>query len=73
MSRSRVALPIWSALVATIVFASGCVIDSAAPIPGEYCLIAGPIGFSDSDTAATKREIDKHNAKWQCVCEQICD
>ena len=73
MSRSRVALPIWSALVATIVFASGCVIDSAAPIPGEYCLIAGPIGFSDSDTAATKREIVEHNAKWQCVCEQICD
>ena len=55
-----------------VIFVAGCEIGSGAPTPGEYCLIAEPIRFSDADTGETKRQIDRHNAKWQCVCEAQC-
>ena len=72
MSRSLAASLCWSSM-AMVILVAGCVTGSDAPTPGEYCLIAEPIRFSDADTASTKREIDRHNAKWQCVCEAICD
>ena len=72
MSRSLAGSLILSSM-AMVIFVSGCVIGSGAPTPGEYCLIAGPIGFSDADTPNTKREIDRHNAKWVCVCEGVCE
>ena len=72
MSRSLAASLCWSSM-AMVIFVAGCEIGSDAPTPGEYCLIAGPIGFSDADTANTKREIDRHNATWQCVCDGVCE
>ena len=73
MWKSPKALPIWSSM-AMVIFVAGCGIGSGGnPTPGEYCLIAEPIRFSDADTGETKRQIDRHNAKWRCVCEAICD
>ena len=56
-----------------VIFVAGCGIGFGGnPTPGEYCLIAEPIRFSNADTSETKCEIDRHNAKWQCVCEAQC-
>ena len=59
--------------MAMVIFVAGCGIGFGGPTPGEYCLIAEPIRFSDADTSETKREIDRHNSKWVCVCEDECE
>jgi hypothetical protein len=51
---------------------SGCVTGSTAVV-GDYCRIAKPIGYdSKKDTAETVAEIEQHNSKWVCVCENDC-
>lgn len=53
---------------------SGCVTASTAPaVISDYCRIAKPISYdSVKDTAETIAEIEAHNSKYVCVCEQDC-
>jgi hypothetical protein len=39
----------------------------------DYCLIAGPIYFSDLDTPETVNQIIKHNSDYLCVCKDDCE
>ena len=62
-------------LLLTIPFAlSGCATVSTAPAAvSDYCRIAAPLAYdSVSDTAETVAEIEEHNSKWVCVCENDC-
>ena len=38
----------------------------------DYCLIAGPIYFSDLDTPETVSQIVKHNSDYLCACKDDC-
>jgi len=60
-------------LLLTILSAtSGCVTGSTALV-GDYCRIAKPISYdSRADTAETVKEIESHNSKWACVCDNDC-
>ncbi len=53
---------------------SGCATVSTAPaVVSDYCRIATPISYdATSDTAETVVEIEAHNSKWVCVCENDC-
>lgn len=53
---------------------SGCATVSTAPaVVSDYCRIATPISYdATSDTAETIGEIEAHNSKWACVCENDC-
>ncbi len=53
---------------------SGCVHGSTAPgVISDYCRIAKPISYdAQQDTAETVAEIEEHNSKWVCVCENDC-
>ena len=51
---------------------TGCVTGSTA-IVGDYCRIAKPIGYdSKADSPETVKDIEAHNSKWVCVCENDC-
>jgi hypothetical protein len=54
-----------------LVSLGGCALGSS--VTSEYCLIANPITFSESDTVETRLQIHRHNAKWVCVCEDECE
>lgn len=64
--------PLW--LLPTLSAMSGCVTASTGPVATDsYCAIARPIGYdSGKDSAETVAEIEAHNSKWVCVCEQDC-
>jgi hypothetical protein len=53
---------------------SGCVADLTAPaFLSDYCRIAAPLSYdSGRDTAETIAEIEAHNSRWVCVCENDC-
>ena len=52
---------------------SGCATASTAPVVNDYCLIAAPISYdSKADTAETVKQVEAHNSKWVCVCENDC-
>ena len=52
---------------------SGCVTDSTVRVVSDYCQIASPISYDRTrDTAETIAEVETHNSKWVCVCEQDC-
>lgn len=53
---------------------SGCVHGSTAPaVVSDYCRIAKPISYdTERDSAETVAEIEEHNSKWVCVCEDDC-
>lgn len=52
---------------------SACVTASTAPVVSDYCRIAGPISYDTAkDTAETIAEIEAHNSKYVCVCENDC-
>jgi len=53
---------------------SGCVAASTAPaVVSDYCRIATPLTYdSERDTMPTIKEIEAHNSKWVCVCENDC-
>jgi hypothetical protein len=53
---------------------SGCVTGSTVPaVVSDYCRIAKPIAYdSKLDTAQTVADIEAHNSRWVCVCENDC-
>ena len=64
--------PLW---LSPILFAlTGCVSGSTAPaVVSDYCRIAQPISYDTKiDSPETVAEIEKHNSKWVCVCENDC-
>lgn len=62
--------PLWT--LTTLLVLTGCVTGSTA-IVGDYCRIAKPIGYdSKVDSPETVRDIEAHNSKWVCVCENDC-
>jgi hypothetical protein len=68
MSRKLKPLLLLTILSAT----TGCVTDSTALV-GDYCRIAKPISYdSKTDSAETVKEIETHNSKWACVCDNDC-
>lgn len=61
--------------LSTTLFAlTGCAIGSTAPaVVSDYCRIAKPISFDTKiDSPETVAEIEEHNSKWVCVCENDC-
>jgi hypothetical protein len=59
-------------MLTTLLVLTGCVTGSTA-IVGDYCRIAKPIGYdSKRDTPETVKDIEAHNSKWVCVCENDC-
>lgn len=66
----RLKLPL---LFLTLSATSGCAAGLTGPIVGDYCRIAQPIGYNSSkDTPETVKEVEDHNSKWVCVCENDC-
>ena len=61
-------------LLPMLIALSGCVHGSTAPaVVSDYCRIAEPISYdTERDSAETVAEIEKHNSKWVCVCENDC-
>lgn len=61
-------------LTPILIALSGCAHGSTAPvIVSDYCTIAAPISFDSAvDSPETVAEIEKHNSKWVCVCEDDC-
>jgi hypothetical protein len=52
---------------------SGCVTDSTALVASDYCRIAKPISYDGvRDTPETVAEIETHNSRWACVCDNDC-
>jgi uncharacterized protein YceK len=53
---------------------SGCATALTVPAPvNSYCAIAKPISYdSKADSAETVKEIEAHNSKWACVCDNDC-
>lgn len=47
---------------------------STAPIVvSDYCRIAKPLSYDSArDSAATIKDIEEHNSKWVCLCEDDC-
>lgn len=51
---------------------SGCANGSTVPL-NSYCTIATPISYDrNADTAATVAEVEAHNSRFVCVCENDC-
>ena len=51
---------------------SGCVTDSTVPV-NSYCAIAKPITYdATQDTPETVAEVEAHNSRFICLCEQDC-
>lgn len=58
-----------------ILFAlTGCANGLTAPATiSDYCQIAKPISYDTKiDSRETVAEIENHNSKWVCVCENDC-
>ena len=53
---------------------TGCATGSIGPaVVSDYCRIAKPLTFdSGKDSAETQRQIEEHNSRWVCVCEDDC-
>lgn len=53
---------------------TGCVTDSIGPVPtNSYCAISRPITYdSVRDTAKTVKQVEEHNSRWACVCDNDC-
>ena len=64
--------PLWPLL--TLFATSACVENTTAPVAvSEYCAIAKPISYDRLlDTKETVAEVEKHNSKWECVCNHDC-
>lgn len=64
--------PLWLLPILTVM--SGCVAGSTAPaVVSDYCAIAKPIAYDGlRDTPETVADIEAHNSKWVCVCENDC-
>lgn len=42
-------------------------------VEGDYCRIAKPIYYDyEKDTPETVAQIERHNSRFVCVCEQDC-
>jgi hypothetical protein len=42
-------------------------------VVSDYCRIAKPISYDGlRDTPETVRDIEAHNSRWVCVCENDC-
>ena len=60
-------------LLTILIVMSGCATVSTVPAVSDYCRIAKPISYdSKTDTQETVRQIEAHNSKWVCVCENDC-
>jgi hypothetical protein len=60
-------------LLLTLCATSACGTGLTGRIKGDYCLIARPIGYDTRvDSAETVKEVEAHNSKWVCACENDC-
>ena len=51
---------------------SGCVTGSTGPL-NSYCVVASTISYDTrADTPETVAQIEAHNSRWVCLCEQDC-
>jgi ABC-type Fe3+-hydroxamate transport system substrate-binding protein len=51
---------------------SGCATVSTVPV-NSYCAIAKPITYdATQDTPETVAEVEAHNSRFICLCEQDC-
>jgi len=53
---------------------SGCVTDLTEHVPTNgYCSMTKPISYdSKKDTPETVKQIEAHNSRWACVCDNDC-
>lgn len=61
-------------LLTTLFALSGCAGGLTAPaVVSDYCRIARPISYdTKTDSPETVAEVEEHNSKWVCVCENDC-
>ncbi len=58
-------IPLWTSACAPVL--------TAPAVVSDYCSIAKPIEYdSAKDTGETVKQIEQHNRRWVCLCEQIC-
>lgn len=58
-----------------MIMLAGCTTRAAVPTEGAsgaFCQLDALITFSDHDTKETIRQIDRHNARFVCVCHNDC-
>lgn len=63
-------LLILTAILSMMIMLPGCA--SVSSVPSEFCQIAEPITWAEADTQETRQQIHEHNARYMCVCENIC-
>ena len=53
---------------------SACATALIDPAPiNSYCKVARPISYdSVKDTPETVKQIENHNSRWVCICENDC-
>jgi hypothetical protein len=61
-------------LCLTLSVTSACVTGSTGGVQSNsYCAIAKPISYDGArDTPETVNQIEGHNSRWVCLCEQDC-
>ena len=60
-------------LLPTLLGTSACATGSTGLVVSDYCRIAAPISYDvTKDTPETVAEVEAHNSKWVCVCENDC-
>ena len=70
MSRLNLARLLSASLILSVT--SGCATVSTVPV-NSYCAIAKPITYdATQDTPETVAEVEAHNSRFICLCEQDC-
>lgn len=72
MSNRRRGLPgllILMTLLLMMIMLAACATKTSV---NDYCKIARRISWHADDTEITRQQIHEHNARYMCVCENIC-
>lgn len=59
-------------LILSVTSACAHVLTDPAPV-NSYCAVARPISYDGiKDTPETVKQIEAHNSRWVCICENDC-
>ena len=72
IARSNLVKLLSAFLILSVTSACATALIDPAPI-NSYCTVARPISYdSVKDTPETVKQIEDHNSRWACVCENDC-
>ena len=72
IARSNLVRLLSAFLILSMTSACATALIDPAPI-NSYCKVAHPISYdSVKDTPETVKQIEDHNSRWVCVCENDC-